>query len=536
MAGRYQHHPRQLDPVTEQTNDFGIPLEKLPKLQQEFLDKGDLLQSVFGTPVSAKDFYRDVFPEDLIEDFENMEQHRPNGIASAIHSQKQRNRSYNRIIFNDLSTIEDLKDEQFVIVAPIGYSGRTRHAKNAYCMFGITIDLDYVSIKNLKNLMVQLQNDIVPFPSYIVNSGTGLHLYYLFENPIPLPGGREIGEASRLKKGLINVVWNGYTSDESRKQYQSVLQGYRMIGTQTKLGEEYRVTAYKGAGKITMRELNRYVDEKYQASYDDVEHTTLVEAKELWPEWYERRVVRKEPVGVYTLNDREQKRRRAWYEAWKAKIKKGAYVGNRHNCCAVLFSYAYKAEIDLEEAIRDAEGLMDFFNALGTEKFTRQDMLDATRYYARQYIKLGREGIMDKTGIDIGVTKRKAKPDTRQVSLQKARAIQNIDDPEGNWRNKNGRPSKRDEVIEYINQHPEMNPTQIAKALGCSRPTVYKYMERKELPLMVDYVVRKDDEILEVIETDMQNPDEGRMARMQSYRDDFIIKFQKFMDELEEKE
>lgn len=532
MAGKYQHHPRQLDLITPETNSFGILYTELPKFQEEFRSKNNLLERVFGAPVTPKEFYRELFPEDLIEDESQMDQRRPNGIATSIRSEKQRNRSFNRIIFNDLETVEKYKDERFVIVAPVGYSGRTRFAKNAYCLFGIAIDLDHVSIKNLQNLMVQLQNDIIPWPTYIVNSGRGLHLYYFFDNQIPLKGGRDIEQFNRLKKGLIRYIWNGYTSSKpNEREYQGVLQGYRMIGTQTKLGEDYRVTAYRSGEKTTIRELNRFVDDKYKTDFDDVLHVSLAEAKELWPEWYERRIEKKQPVGIYELSDAQRKRRRAWYEAWKQKIKKGAVVGNRHNCCAVLYSYAYKAGIDIEEATEDARSFMDFFNSLGTEEFTDKDILDARGYYEPRFIKLGREGIMDKTGIDIGVTKRKAKPDTRQVSLQKARAIQNIDDPEGHWRNKNGRPSKRNEVIEYAMQHPGATPTQIAKAVGCSRPTVYKYLEQKdEQKIPVDYVVGEAE--IEI----KKDPDEQRKERMQRYRDNFVLRFQEFMEEVEKEQ
>ena len=39
-----------------------------------------------------------------------------------------------------------------------------------------------------------------------------------------------------------------------------------------------------------------------------------------------------------------------------------------------------------------------------------------------------------------------------------------------------GRPSKEKLVKEYIKNNPGDNPTEIARALNISRPTVYKYL------------------------------------------------------------
>ena len=62
------------------------------------------------------------------------------------------------------------------------------------------------------------------------------------------------------------------------------------------------------------------------------------------------------------------------------------------------------------------------------------------------------------------------------MHLKGARAIQEINNPE--WRNKKGQPTKEDLVKDFIKKNPEKNPTQIARELGVSRPTVYKYLKK----------------------------------------------------------
>ena len=64
----------------------------------------------------------------------------------------------------------------------------------------------------------------------------------------------------------------------------------------------------------------------------------------------------------------------------------------------------------------------------------------------------------------------------QEIHLKGARAIQEINDPEGNWRNQEGRPSKESLVREYLEENPDHSPTEIARNLGISRTTVYKYL------------------------------------------------------------
>jgi DNA-binding CsgD family transcriptional regulator len=44
------------------------------------------------------------------------------------------------------------------------------------------------------------------------------------------------------------------------------------------------------------------------------------------------------------------------------------------------------------------------------------------------------------------------------------------------FKNPEGRPSKEREVKNYIKHFPDKTVSQIARELGVSRPTVYKYM------------------------------------------------------------
>lgn len=464
----HQKHPRQ--PVLPVLSSAARAA-----LVAEFHEKNTYLGSVLCA-VSPRDYYRDMFPAGSFEQ-ENGENGRPNGLASVLVDSEQPGRRYNRIIFDDLAMIDELADRDFVVVPPIGYSGRRRLSRFAYSFYGMCIDLDDVGVDNLKDLLYQMENGLLPYATYIVNSGTGVHVVYLFDNPIPaFP--KYFESFGKLKERLSEMVWNQYTSRDKKKQYQGIFQGYRMVGSPTKLGADCRVTAFSCGEKVTLHYLNEFVDEKHQCKFDDLHHTSLQEARELWEDWYERRVILKKPVGDYTLSDKEKERRRAWYESWKNRIYEGAYDGNRHYCIGVLFNYAMKAEIPVEEVLDDALGLIPYLNGLTTKdtnEFTEADVYSAMVYYDRKYIKMGRHGIQKMTKIDIGKTKRNGRKREDHVKLMNF--VRDEINGNTNWRDGNGRPDKQKIVEEWRKAHPDGRKVDCIRDTGLSKPTVYKWWD-----------------------------------------------------------
>lgn len=60
----------------------------------------------------------------------------------------------------------------------------------------------------------------------------------------------------------------------------------------------------------------------------------------------------------------------------------------------------------------------------------------------------------------------------------RAREIQKIDYPSGEWRYKP--PTKEAEIKEYAAAHPEASQREIASALGVSKTTVNKWLKSRE--------------------------------------------------------
>ena len=60
-------------------------------------------------------------------------------------------------------------------MSPISYFGRRRCGKNARYLYALVFDLDGVGMPQLRDTLHQMNKDILPQATFVVNSGTGLH-------------------------------------------------------------------------------------------------------------------------------------------------------------------------------------------------------------------------------------------------------------------------------------------------------------------------------------------------------------------------
>ena len=444
--------------------------------EQLYQMKNEYLYTYFEE-VSPKDFYRDVFPEGSFERAGHPEDGKANGILTVIEHEK----AQNYMIFDDLNVLEEVQDKEFVVLSPVSYSGRNRTAKNARWMYGIAIDLDGVEIPNLRDFFYQVKNGFLPMCTYCVNSGHGLHLYYLLEKPVPLYKHLQ-DSLKEFKYELIAKVWNRYTStftERNQVQYQGIFQGFRMVGTQSKLGKDYPVRAFQTGEKVTIEHLNGFLMDESKAvtGFHYKSDLSLMEAKQKYPEWYERRIVNGQARERWHI-------KRDLYDWWLRKIKQGASVGHRYNCLCVLASYAIKCDIPEDELLTDAFSLLPFLDDMTNDEhnhFTERDVSDAMNFYQESYVTYSRKEAERVSAIPMPANKRNGRK--QEVHLMGARAIQEIDDKINgtNWREGNGRPKGSGEksqiVKEWRKNHPEGKKIECHRETGLSRVTIDKWWE-----------------------------------------------------------
>ena len=417
------------------------------------------------------DFYRSLFPIGELEERGKQEQGKYNAIAVELLPAADTDQANARrhIITDDLRRIEDLlKSDNFIIISPISYAGKSRIAANARFMYAIAIDLDGITEEHyLADLFFQMKNGFIPQPTYTVFSGTGIHLYYQLEEPLPCFK-NIVKQLAELKKALTKKIWNKYTTElYDRPQIESLFQGFRMVGGITKSGG--RTRAFITGEPVSIDYLNSFVEEKARLTeYRYKSRLTLAEAEKKYPEWYNDRIVEKKRRGVWTT-------KRDLFDWWVREIQSGAAVGHRYFCIMVLAIYAKKAGIDRQELERVAFELVKPFDRLTQEpnnRFTREDVLAALEMYNDNYITFPIDSIVNLT--DIPIEKNKRNYRTQKTHLKIARATKLVLKEVGEM-NPEGRPSKEAAVIEWRRQHPNGSKAECIAATGISKSTVYRH-------------------------------------------------------------
>lgn len=426
--------------------------------------------------ITPHEFYRIIFPEGELESKGEYVLGRYTGIAVAV-GQDKKVRRYS--ITDDLEVLQDLEQsDDFCIMSPISYAGKSRKSENARYLYALAIDLDGLKQEQIEGKPIGIDtlfwqfdghgpSNYLPKPTMLVASGTGLHLYYVFERAIPLY--RNIVEQlQKYKKRLTWQLWTQGVSDlQDAVQYESLFQGFRMPGTITKNGSRARAFMVDSGEKVSVEYLNRFVPDQYKMTdFSYRSKLTREQAEKKYPEWYEKRVVNGQQKGTWIVN-------RAVYDWWKKQIEAGAEDGHRYYCVMALAAYAKKCDISRAELETDAMSMIDMLHGRGKRNdnpFTADDVLAALEAYNDSYITYPIDTISARSGIPIQKNKRNYRK--QAIHLARARAVQNIDYPNHEWA---GRPSTEHIVKEWRRLHPDGKKADCIRATGLSKPTVYKW-------------------------------------------------------------
>lgn len=435
--------------------------------------------------VSPISFYRDLFPLGELDERDSMTKGKYCGVAVQVVG---KNRAHRFTICDDLEPIEELiQQDSFVIVSPVSYAGKAQSQKNARNLYAICFDLDGLIVDGerqigLESLIRDIgENRRLPCPTYIVSSGTGVHIYYFLETAIPLFD-NVIEQLREFRFAMTQGIWNEQiTTLHTHPQFESVTQGFRAVGSICKDGKS-RVRAFRTGDKVSVEYLNSFVYEDAKIkNFAYKSNRTLSQAKEEFPDWYERRIVQERPRGTWTCNE-------GLYEWWLKKIKEGenkfpqqktlgSQPGHRYFSVMALAIYAQKSGISRERLEEDALGLIPLLDSRTNSEenhFDEGDVMKALEAYDASYITFPRDSIRDLTNIDIQPNKRNGRKQKDHVA--RITVLRDFDYPDGSWRNKEGRPSKFDEVKAYMEEHPGAKQKEVALALGITRQTVAKHL------------------------------------------------------------
>lgn len=487
--------------------------------------------------VNPLDFYRDIFSDGELAPHREKGDYRT-GEYSAIAlcvsttdtdentSSKTKRKFHRYTITDDFDNLDFLMySNDFCFMSPISYAGKHRSSENARFMYALCIEIDNLCVQRvqtfsdlkeeekekynicynekadkyyryeyigLKNL-IDMFGDKVPTPTYIVASGSGIHLYYVFEQAVPLFK-NIVREITKYKKALTKKLWNKKVTNSYREediQYESIFQGFRIPGTFTKAGLKTKnrtddiTTVHRVGEKLSIEKMNLYVAKASRMQTIYKSKLTLAEAKDKYPEWYQKRIVEKQDTkNSWTCN-------RAVYDWWKNRILTEARVGHRYYCMMMLSIYAIKCDIDITELEEDCFHILNEFEKLTENEdnhFTEKDVLDALQVYDdKGYVTYPINSIQNRSGLVIEKNKRNGRKKLAHLEymrdIKQSKLKRNECSP-------GGRPNKAEIVEMWQLKNPNGKKADCIRDTGLTKPTVYKWWNDK---LCQDNSDRKDD-------------------------------------------
>ena len=388
-----------------------------------------------------------------------------------------------RILFEDTfeETLAEFRDANWAITNGLTYWGRANTADAQSKMCAMIFDLDGQDDGTLTAFLYNCRSDypVYPEPNYIILSGHNVHLYYVLEEPADLyPNTKSL--LKDMKYRLTDQMWNKHTSREwEHPQHQGINQGFRVIGGKTKDGGTVRAFAVN-THPFSLEELNDFLPPEQQVDLSKKwreTRYTLEQAKERFPEWYEKVIVGGERA------DGSWDAKEDLYNWWLRKIRAGATFSHRYFCLMALAIYAVKCGItDRERVKADMDSLVPFLDSVDTEHPFGNDheVENALECLDLRYKKFPIKDLERISEIAIPKNKRNYRKQPQHMEyLNGLRKMRRDVLGENEYEN-SGRPKGSGEKCElirsYAREHPDANHSDIAKALGVSRTTVIKWL------------------------------------------------------------
>lgn len=456
------------------------------EIPQTYYELTVMLESLYEEKDGCA-FYEYLFPDNEKQGEMSVDYSHPNAIflyqdGRDLGAKKRlRRRTMLADIWED-DYYEYIVNNPLTLCGGLVYRGKHNRLQNAQRMNALIFDLDGVGEHEARNLFLRFGKPAervrtLPMPTFLVTSGAGLHVYYVFEQPIDLYPNIKL-QLKALKYDLTFRMWEyKATSTKKEIQYQSINQTFRMVGSiNGKYGNLVR--AFQTGDKVTLEYLNQYAKPENRVDVNRPfrpSQLTRAQAKEAYPEWYQRVVVEK---GRRLKKwDIKSKQGYALYEWWLRQIGeiKG---GHRYYFLMCVVIYACKCDVPRKKLEQDLYAayeqlkLVEHDNAL-----TEEDIKSALEVYDKEYYNFTIADIEKLTDIHIERNKRNGRKQAQHMEVM--RAIQSVVNPD--WRNMKGRPkgsgTAEAAIRAFLLEHPTASKAEVIRGTGKDKKTVYKYYD-----------------------------------------------------------
>lgn len=476
------------------------------RMLYDFNMKDDFLRETFEE-VSPYTFYETLFSDkDLYTDYCIVTFGYDGDLELCEHNPIQK--TIKKMTFED--AIETSEKYANMYIPPCTFFGNHNSAKCMENLYAIIVDFDGdkngVSIPMIKWLAERIQDTeehILP-PSFITNSGNGLHLIWVFNKPVPM-----FNQNKKYMKELYSKIHQLLIAYHSNPQVHHFGQAYRIVGSKTKINTI--TTAYRSGGTYDADYLMKYFEVEGSLVWKEgVDRHTLppsepmlklaenienslglvCENKESWQSVRDFIQENRMDFDIYCQMNKSKSNRfhKAegngwgsvdWYKRMKKAIIEKTPEGYRYTSLMAFMVIGYKCNVPFEQVKKDEDEIILMWQ-LRPKPFSHRfndkyrDRVDDC--YSDKYKRVSKVQLEKWLGFEMHSSTRR-NGQTQKNHLEEARAIRDIRQKRNgtNWRDGNGRKSKKDIVVQWREEHPNGKKVECIRDTGLGKTTVNKW-------------------------------------------------------------
>lgn len=433
--------------------------ERLEVIEKEFQQKNMILDN-FGEWTDALSLYEDMFGDTSL-------------VMPVIFIEGDETKHMVKMSIDE--ALEQAENRNDILLGGSTYFKEFVSKQTAKDVHAFIIDMDNVWAGVLLRALQDdwnTEDETLPKPTYIVNSGTGLHLYYVLTEPVPHYQCNAEG-IDNLYRAL--AVQQTTKRIYLQKQVQWFGQDFRMAGSLNKYG--WRNEVFKVGEKWDIDELGKAVGLK------DV-HFVRYGEKRTKPASERQRTKNRPKRKGWQCN-------RGFYDYTLERCRKETKEGTRYMSMCALTVIAWKCNVPIATVEHDLLGLLPKYNEGAARQIKEQEVQHALLMYNEKAMLTQRERLQDwigwkyepKTNRHYGrqAFKRKKSEDAREKGLSNTNleirgwTVRDAMYPNGEWRNKNGRPNAKQTVQSWRDAHPAGRKIDCERETGLSRHTVLRW-------------------------------------------------------------
>ena len=410
------------------------PLE----VQRAQYDSKNAVLEANGEWVSAWTMYEDIFPDmDMV-------------LPVVMIDEEEQKHIVKMSIAEAVSACEGRND---VLLGGTSYFNEFISKATAKNIYTLIIDMDNVYSGVLQRAFEldwrREGGEPVPMPTYIVNSGTGLHLYFVFDRPLPCYKS-QMAQIDQMYRRLAVLETTKRIFLPSRPSVQWFGQDFRMAGgngkngwrnTCFRVGERWNADKLAEAVGLSGVHFNHAGDQKRKG----------------------KKNIQKDGNGKpypkrkgYYLNARV-------YESSVERCEGETKEGNRYTSMCALSVLAWKCRIPRERLEKDLHALLVPYNK------------DAMKMYNEKAMQTPKLRTQDWLGWNFKGARRNGRKQETHLIL--ARSQKSVLKKIGEMKPE-GRPTAEHTVREWQEANPEGRKADCIRETGLSKPTVYRWWKQ----------------------------------------------------------